>query len=145
MDKDEQLVKDKYGDKIKKGKDEMNIKIKNIARIANAVPITLYSRVTVNVEIVVLNCQKCEQCLKGHKFLGLFFEGVLHLSLSFSLYLSLSLSFCWSCLVSSCISLILIKRCSKTISLCTECLPFYVFFHILQKHQIHMCTTNEIY
>ena len=26
---------------------------KNIARIANAVPVTLYSRVTVNVEIVV--------------------------------------------------------------------------------------------
>ena len=33
--------------------------IENIARIANAVPVTLYSRVTVNVEIVVLNCQKC--------------------------------------------------------------------------------------
>ena len=29
---------------------------KNIARIANAVPVTLYSRITVNVEIVVLNC-----------------------------------------------------------------------------------------
>ena len=28
---------------------------KNIARIANAVPVTLSSRVTVNVEIVVLN------------------------------------------------------------------------------------------
>ena len=51
-----------------------------------------------NVEIVVLNCQKCNQCLEGHKFLGLFFEGVVHLSLSFSfsLYLSLSLYFCWS-------------------------------------------------
>ena len=33
----------------------------NIARIANAVPVTLYSRVTMNVEIVVLNCQKCNQ------------------------------------------------------------------------------------
>ena len=46
--------------------------------------------VTVNVQIVVLNCQKCNQCLKGHKSLGLFFEGVfqLSLSLSFSLYLS---------------------------------------------------------
>ena len=30
----------------------------NIARIANAVPVTLHSRVTLNVEIVVLNCQK---------------------------------------------------------------------------------------
>ena len=30
--------------------------ITNIARIANAVPVTLYSRVSVNVEIVVLNC-----------------------------------------------------------------------------------------
>ena len=49
--------------------------IQNIARIANAVPVTLYSRVTVNVEIGVLNCQKCNQCLKGHKSLGLFFEG----------------------------------------------------------------------
>ena len=35
-----------------------------------------------NVEIVVLNCQKCNQCLKRHKYLGLFFEGVLQLSLS---------------------------------------------------------------
>ena len=35
----------------------------NIARIANAVPFTLYSRVTMNDEIVVLNCQKCNQCL----------------------------------------------------------------------------------
>ena len=60
---------------------------KNIARIANAVPITLYSRATVNVEFAVLNCQKCNQCLKGHKSPGLFFEGVLELSwfLSFSL------------------------------------------------------------
>ena len=31
----------------------------NIARIANAVPVSLYSRDTMNVEIVVLNCQKC--------------------------------------------------------------------------------------
>ena len=76
---------------------------RNIARIANAVPVTLHLRVTVNVEIVVLNCQKCNQCLKGHKSLGLFFEGVLQLSLSlsFSLSLSLSLSFCWSGYVSS--------------------------------------------
>ena len=75
----------------------------NIARIANAVPVTLYSRVTVNVESVVLNCQKYNQCLKCHKSHGLFFEDVLHLSLSFSfsLYLSLSLSFCWSGHVSS--------------------------------------------
>ena len=50
---------------------------KNIAKIANAVPVTLYSRVTVNVEIVVLNCQKCNQCLEGRKSLGMFFEGVL--------------------------------------------------------------------
>ena len=26
--------------------------------------------VTMNVLIVVLNCQKCDQCLKGHKYLG---------------------------------------------------------------------------
>ena len=38
---------------------------KNIARIANAVSVTLYSRVTVNLQIVVINCQKCNQCLKG--------------------------------------------------------------------------------
>ena len=63
---------------------EVTSSLKNIARIVNAVPVTLYSRVTVNVEIVVLNCQKCNQCLKGHKSLGLFFEGVLHLSLSFT-------------------------------------------------------------
>ena len=41
----------------------------NIARIANAVTITLYSKVIVH--IVVLNCRKCNQCLKcqvsGHK------------------------------------------------------------------------------
>ena len=57
------------------------------------------------VNIVVLNCQKCNQCLKCqvsyHKSLGLFFEGVLQLSLSLSFSLSLSLSFCWSGHVSS--------------------------------------------
>ena len=48
-----------------------------------------------NVEIVVLSCQKCNQCLTAHKTLGLFFEDVLQLSLSlpFSLSLSLLLSF----------------------------------------------------
>ena len=52
---------------------------KKIERIANAVPVALYSRVPINVEIVVLNCQKCNQCLKvkGHKSLGLFVGGVL--------------------------------------------------------------------
>ena len=30
-------------------------------KIANAVPFALYSRVTMNDEIVVLNCQKCNQ------------------------------------------------------------------------------------
>ena len=49
----------------------------NIARIANAVPVTLYSKVTMNVGFVVLNCQKCNQCLKGHKSLGLVSEGVI--------------------------------------------------------------------
>ena len=52
-------------------------KTKNIARIANAVPVTLYSKVTMNVGIVVLNCQKCNQCLKGHKSLRLVSEGVI--------------------------------------------------------------------
>ena len=77
-----------------------------IARIANAVPVTLYSMFTANVEIVVLNIQKCNQCLKVHKSIGLFFEGVLQLSLSssFSLYLLLLLAFCWSGHVSSSLS-----------------------------------------
>ena len=35
--------------------------VTNIARIENAVPVTLYSKVTMNVEIVDLNCQKCNQ------------------------------------------------------------------------------------
>ena len=32
---------------------------------------------SLNVEIVVLNCQKYNQCLKGHKSLGLHFEDIL--------------------------------------------------------------------
>ena len=43
----------------------------------NAVPVNLYSRVTMNLEIVVLNCQKCNQCLTGHKSPRFLFEGVL--------------------------------------------------------------------
>ena len=42
---------------------------------------SLFKGHNVNVNIVVLNCQKCNQCLKcqvsGHKSLGLLFEGVL--------------------------------------------------------------------
>ena len=83
----------------------------NIARIANAVPVTLYSRVTLNVEIVVLSCQKCNQCLKGHKSLRAPFECVLEVYLSLSL--SLSLSFCWSGNVSSSF----LSNVSKVISL----------------------------
>ena len=40
----------------------------NIARIANAVPCHSLLK---NVEIVVLNCQKCKQCHNGLKSLGL--------------------------------------------------------------------------
>ena len=41
----------------------------NIAGIVNAVPVTLYSRVSMNVE--VLNCQKYfNQCFKGHRSLS---------------------------------------------------------------------------
>ena len=71
--------------------------IQNIARIANAVPVTLYSRVTMNAESFVPNCHKCNQCLKGHKYLGLLFEGFLLMSLSLSI------------LVRSCLLIILIK------------------------------------
>ena len=46
----------------------------NIARIANAVPAKKISRVTGNVEIVVFDCQKCNQC---HKSPGLLFKGVI--------------------------------------------------------------------
>ena len=66
--------------------------MQNIARIANAVPVILKSRVTMNVKIVVLNCHRCNQCLKGHKSLGSLFEGVLQMSLSLSLSLSLLVS-----------------------------------------------------
>ena len=42
---------------------------------------SLFKGHNVIVNIVVLNCQKCNQCLKcqvsGHKSLGLLFEGVL--------------------------------------------------------------------
>ena len=43
----------------------------NIARIANAVPATLYWMVIENVETTVLNYQKCNQYLKDHKSAGL--------------------------------------------------------------------------
>ena len=42
---------------------------------------SLFKGHNVNVNIVILNCQKCNQCLKcqvsGHKCLGLIFESVL--------------------------------------------------------------------
>ena len=62
-----------------------------------------------NVEIVVLNCQKCNQCLKGQKCRGLVFEGVLKISSSMSLSLSLSLSLSMSILFRSCLLITLIK------------------------------------
>jgi len=63
---------------------------------------TYVIRVTVNVEIVVISCQKCIQCLKGHSSLELFFEGVFNFHcFFFVLFLSLSLSFCWPVNVSS--------------------------------------------
>ena len=60
--------------------------------------VTLYWRVTMrmDVKIVVLNCQKCNECLNCHKFPGLLFEAVFKISLSLSMSLSLYLSFCWS-------------------------------------------------
>ena len=61
-----------------------------------------------NAEIVVLNCQKCNQCLKGLLSLILFFEGVLQLSLSLSLSLSLRFVIVFL-LVKSCRLISLIK------------------------------------
>ena len=60
--------------------------------------VTLYWRVTMrmDVKIVVLNCQKCNECLNCHKFPGLLFEAVFKIFLSLSMSLSLYLSFCWS-------------------------------------------------
>ena len=63
--------------------------MENIARIANAVPChSLFKGHNVNVNIVVLNCHKCNQCLKcqvsGHKSLGLLSEGALWMSWSSS-------------------------------------------------------------
>ena len=52
-----------------------------------------------DVKIVVLNCQKCNECLNCHKFPGLLFEAVFKISLSLSMSLSLYLSYCWSGLV----------------------------------------------
>ena len=46
--------------------------------------------VTVNDMVVVLNCQKCDQRLKGHKSLGSLFQGVLSFSLSLSSLSSVS-------------------------------------------------------
>ena len=43
-------------------RNEISNHLHNIASIANAVPVTLYSRVTMNVEIVVLNCQSLLSC-----------------------------------------------------------------------------------
>ena len=48
-----------------------------IAIIADAVPVTLYSRVTVNVEIVVINRQKFNKCHNGLKSVRLPFKGAL--------------------------------------------------------------------
>ena len=77
----------------------------NIARIANTVPCRSFLKSHYeHVQIVVLNCQKCNQCLNalhciaignGLKYPGLLFEGELWMSFS------LSLSFCWSCHVTS--------------------------------------------
>ena len=57
----------------------------------------------INIARIVLNCQRCKECLNVHKSLGLLFETVLKMSLplSLSLYLHLLLSFCWSGHVSS--------------------------------------------
>ena len=66
----------------------------NIARIANAVHVTLYSRATMNVEIAVLNFRKCNQCLKVHKCLDC------SLKMFSSCHCHCHCLF-WSCLVSS--------------------------------------------
>ena len=52
----------------------MKYRIINIERIANAVPVTLFKGHNIIVNIVVSNCQKCNQCLRcqvsGHKKLS---------------------------------------------------------------------------
>ena len=56
----------------------------NIAKIVILSHIALYWRMIKNIDIVVLKCQKCNECLNVHKSLGLFFEAVLQMSLSFA-------------------------------------------------------------
>ena len=50
-----------------------------------------------NVEIVVLNCQKCIQCLKGHKSLWVLYGNVCQqcVGLSQSLSYKLHINVCW--------------------------------------------------
>ena len=48
---------------------------KNIARIANAVHVTLHSRIPMNVEIVVLNCQKGCSLREEDREVGIFSVG----------------------------------------------------------------------
>ena len=75
----------------------------NIAKIVILSHIALYWRMIKNIDIVVLKCQKCNECLNVHKSLGLLFGAILKMSLplSLSLYLHLLSSFCWSGHVSS--------------------------------------------
>ena len=47
--------------------------------------VTIYRSVTMNVEIVILNGQNCNQCHRGYKYQGSLFEDVLLLCLSLSL------------------------------------------------------------
>ena len=58
---------------------------------------------SLNVEIVVLNCQKYNQCLKGHKSLGSHFEDIL-----FRNVIAIVIAFAFL-LVSSCLLTTLIK------------------------------------
>ena len=52
----------------------------NIAKIVILSHIALYWRMIKNIDIVVLKCQKCNECLNVHKCLGLLFGAILKMS-----------------------------------------------------------------
>ena len=57
------------------------------------VPVILHSRVPINV-VVLLNCHKCNQCLKGHKSLALLFYCALFRNLEMPLSMSILVRSC---------------------------------------------------
>ena len=94
-----------------------------------------------NVEMVVLNCHVCNQCLSGHKSLGLLFEVFSKCNCHFKNQCINVLSFCWSCHLTSSLWSNVPNPEGRYLRVLSKCLRLCLFVGQVSSSTVSMVTS----